>query len=68
MPRDVDPAADPDAVVLQDVVERRGERPGASRPARQARMEAHRHQRRRLGALVIQLIERRLEIGFEVRG
>ena len=40
MARDVDPAADPDAVMLQDVVEKPRQRPGARWPASDARMEA----------------------------
>src|SRR6185437_10253627 len=65
--RNVDPTADPDAVMLQDVVQRRAQRAGARRTAGQAGMEADRHKSRRLGALFVKLVEGRFEIGLEIR-
>ena len=62
----VDAAADPDAIMLQDVVQRRGKRSGSRRTASQAGMETDRHESGRLGALLVKLVEGRLEIGFEI--
>src|SRR5579863_10722160 len=65
---DVDPSADPDPIVFQNMIEKAGQGSGAGRPTGDARVEADRHQERRLPALFIKLVEGRLEIDLEIGG
>src|SRR5690242_2120505 len=66
MARDIEPAADPDLVALDEVVEEFGQSVRAAGPAGDPAMKPDRHHPRRGLALVIELVEAVLEIGEEV--
>ena len=68
MPRDVEPTADPDPVMLEDVIEEPRQRSRARRPSSHARMKPDRHQGGPFRALLVELVERRLQIGLKIRG
>ena len=67
MARHVNPAADPHAIMCQDMVQRRGQRSGSRGTASQAWMKTDRHKSGSLGALFVKLVEGRFEIGLEIQ-
>src|SRR5437764_6669198 len=66
MPRDVDAAREPDALMPGGVVDKAFERGGAARPPGEATMQPDRHHARPRLALAIENVEAVLQIGEEL--
>src|SRR6266852_2332018 len=66
VPRDVDPAADPDTLVALDMLDEADQRLGAAGMASEPHMEADRHHPRPLRSLLVQQIEAVAQIGEEI--
>src|SRR5271166_4681735 len=66
MPRDIDPACNPDIVAFPDIIEKTNERAGAARSSHQTAMQPDRHHLGRPFSLGVQHVQCVLEIGEEL--